>query len=79
MWLITFLKRKLLALGSRSGDGKRELHALLKDIDRKGPLWYHPWTDRLSGAFAASVASLRDALAPIGATLRATIAGDKEA
>lgn len=79
MWLITFLKRKLLALGSRSGDGKRELHALLKDIDRKGPLWYHPWTNRLMGAFATSVASLREALTPIGDTLRATIAGDKEA
>jgi hypothetical protein len=80
VWLTTFLKRKFLAFGSqKSGDGKRELHALLKDIDRKGPLWYRPWTNRITSSFAEAVVALRGALAPLGATLRATVAGDKEA
>jgi hypothetical protein len=80
MWLMTYLRRRFLAFGPGADDeGKRELHALLRDIDRRGPRWYRPWTDRITPDFAESAEALRATLVPLGATFRLTIAGDKEA
>jgi hypothetical protein len=78
MWLMTFLRRKFLAFAP-SGEGGRELYALLRDIDRRGPRWYRPWSNRIAPEFAESAAALRDALAPLGSTFAATIAGDRDA
>jgi hypothetical protein len=62
MLIATFLKRFFSVfslLGARPASRKRSLSSLFKEISRKGPSWYDPWTDRLAEEFADAVERLR--------------------
>ena len=81
MRILVFFRRKFLALAASSGKegiARRELRTLLRDIERRGPRWYRPWSNRFEPGFAERAAALRLALAPVAKVLGRTIAGDKE-
>jgi hypothetical protein len=81
MWLITFIERKLLNLGSGRGEeGKkrRALFALLRDLDRRGPPWYRPWTNRIDPRLGKAALALRDSLVPLGEVFKSSVAGGKD-
>jgi hypothetical protein len=76
MVVLDWLKR-LLSLLSLPGDperaAKRGLAALLRDIERRGPRWYHPWSNRLDRRLAADFAGLKATAERMGTIYRTTI------
>ncbi len=55
------------------GSKKRALSRLMKDIDRQGPQWYRPWSNRLSSELAQRAEQLRKACARLSTVYALTI------
>jgi hypothetical protein len=62
MSIFVFFRRLFSVLilpGDRAAQRKRSLARLYKEIKRRGPEWYRPWTDRVAPDFADKVEALR--------------------
>ncbi len=57
---------------------KRALSALLKEIGKKGPSWYDPWSNRISRNFGTQVARLSEICKRMSRVFKKTIDGGPE-
>ena len=81
MAFVSFLIRFFSILsfpGDPERPRKRALAELLRTIEKRGPRWYSPWTDRLAADFGENLEALRRAMIRMSAVYQATIDGATE-